>query len=63
MKTTGTFYEQTNPAARLAHGADLLGTVLAAMPTARSFTVEGRQISYAKGDLVACNRCHGRPSL
>jgi hypothetical protein len=40
-----------------------LGTVLAAMPAARTFTVEGNQISYAKGDLVACNRCHGRPSL
>jgi hypothetical protein len=59
----GDFYGQNKAGCKACHGPDLLGTVLAAMPTARTFAVEGRQISYAKGDLVACNRCHGRPSL
>jgi hypothetical protein len=62
MKTTGTFTSKTT-GCKACHGLDLLGTVLAAMPAARTFTVEGNQISYAKGDLVACNRLHGRPSL
>ena len=59
----GDFYEQNKAGCKACHGPGLLGTVLAAMPTARTITVEDNQISYAKGDLVACNRCHGRPSL
>jgi hypothetical protein len=59
----GDFYARNKDGCKACHGPDLLGTVLAAMPIGRTFSVEGRQISYAKGELVACNRCHGRPSL
>ena len=59
----GSFYSRTNPAASLpwhrparhpsredAHCACLLGR-------------RRRRVSFAQGDLVACNRCHSRPSL
>jgi len=59
----GSFYERNKAGCKACHGLDLLGTVLAKMPTNRTFTVEGRQISYVKGDLVACDRCHSRPGL
>jgi cytochrome c553 len=59
----GDFYARNKDGCKACHGPNLLGTVLAAMPIGRTFSVEGRQISYAKGELVACNRCHGRPSL
>lgn len=59
----GGFYNQNKAGCKACHGLDLLGTVLAAMPTARTFAIEGGQVSYARGDRVACNRCHGRPAL
>jgi hypothetical protein len=59
----GDFYENAKSGCKACHGTDLLGTPLARMPTARSFSVEGRQVNYARGDLVRCDRCHSRPGL
>ena len=59
----GDFYGQNKSGCKACHGENLEGTVLARIPADRSFRVEDRTVSYAKGDLVACNRCHGRPSL
>jgi hypothetical protein len=59
----GDLYEQNKPGCKACHGLDLLGTALAKMPTSRVFTVEGRQVSYVKGDFVSCDRCHERPDL
>jgi hypothetical protein len=59
----GSFYEQNKAGCKACHGENLEGTVLARIPADRSFRVEDRTVSLAKGALVACNRCHGRPSL
>jgi hypothetical protein len=59
----GDFYGQNKAGCKACHGENLEGTVLARIPADRSFRVEDRTVSLAKGDLVACNRCHGRPSL
>lgn len=56
-------YTQNKSGCKACHGLDLLGTALAKMPTARTFTVEGRTITYAQGALVRCDRCHERPAL
>jgi len=56
-------YEANKDACKACHGLDLLGTPLAKMPTDRILTLEHTDRSYAKGDLVACNRCHGMPDL
>ncbi len=57
-------YQQDKSGCKACHGTDLLGTVLAKVPTPRTFTVEDRgRVAFAKGDLVACNRCHSRPAL
>jgi len=58
----GIFTGKTKPAASLSRRKPG-GTVLARIPADRSFRVEDRTVSLAKGDLVACNRCHSRPSL
>lgn len=55
------FYERSPDTCRSCHGANLTGTPLAKMPTARSFRVEGRTVAYAMGDLVRCDRCHEMP--
>ena len=59
----GDFYGQNKAGCKACHGENLEGTVLARIPADRSFRVEDRTVSLAKGDLVACNRCHSRPSL
>jgi hypothetical protein len=59
----GQFYTQNKSGCKACHGLDLIGTPLAKMPTSRTFNVEGRSITYARGDLVRCDRCHSRPSL
>ena len=59
----GQFYTQNKNGCKACHGLDLIGTPLAKMPTSRTFNVEGRSITYARGDLVRCDRCHSRPSL
>jgi len=57
------YYENNKNRCKACHGNDLTGTPLAKMPTARSFRVEDKTITYAKGDFVRCNRCHGMPTL
>jgi hypothetical protein len=60
----GSLYQQNKNGCKSCHGTDLLGTPLAKTPIARAFSVEdGGRVSFAQGDIVACNRCHSRPSL
>ena len=60
----GSLYQGDKNGCKACHGTDLLGTVLAKVPTARVFTVEdGGRVTFAKDDLVACNLCHSRPAL
>jgi hypothetical protein len=57
------FYENNKNGCKACHGANLTGTPLARVPVARSFSVEGKTFSYARGDMVRCDRCHGMPDL
>jgi hypothetical protein len=58
----GEFYERNENGCKACHGTDLLGTPLAKMPVARTFRIEDDEIvSFAKNELVGCNRCHGMP--
>jgi hypothetical protein len=57
------YYENSKNNCKACHGRNLTGTPLARMQTPRTFTVEDRTVTFAKGDRVACNRCHGMPSL
>ena len=59
----GDFYERDKAGCKACHGDQLEGTPLAKTAAARSFRVEDNTVTFAKGDLVSCNRCHGRPSL
>jgi hypothetical protein len=59
----GDFYERNKAGCQACHGLELLGTPLAKTAAARSFRAEDRTVTFAKGDLVSCNRCHERPSL
>lgn len=55
------FYENDPNSCRACHGLTLAGTPLARVPVARSFTVDGQARTFAKGDLVRCDKCHGMP--
>ena len=55
------FYENNQSSCQACHGQNLTGTPLAKMPAARTFRVEDQTVTYAKGDLVRCDRCHGMP--
>jgi len=59
----GDFYERDKAGCKACHGLDLMGTPLAKTAAARSFRVEDNTVTFAKGDLVSCNRCHEGPSL
>jgi hypothetical protein len=59
----GDFYERDKAGCKACHGLDLMGTPLAKTAAARSFRVEDNTVTFAKGDLVSCDRCHGIPSL
>ena len=59
----GNFYERDKDGCKACHGLDLAGTPLAKTAALRSFEVEDKTVPFAKGDLVSCDRCHGRPSL
>jgi hypothetical protein len=56
-------YEADKNSCKACHGLNLTGTPLAKMPTSRSFRVEDHTITYVKGDLVRCDKCHGMPEL
>ena len=43
------------------HGADYRGGPLSAVKVARSFSAEGRQVSYQPGQQVGCYDCHDGP--
>ena len=43
------------------HGADYRGGPLSAVKVARSFSAEGRQVSYQPGQHVGCYDCHDGP--
>jgi hypothetical protein len=58
----GRFYQTDPDDCRACHGLDLTGTVLARVPVARTFQVEDEgTVSYVKGELVRCDRCHEMP--
>jgi hypothetical protein len=59
----GDFYERNRAGCKACHGLDLMGTPLAKTAAPRSFSVEENTVTFAKGSLVSCNRCHERPSL
>ncbi len=60
----GEFYERNKKGCKACHGLDLKGTVLAKIPLARIFRVEDDDaVSFAKGELVGCNKCHAIPDL
>lgn len=56
------FYNADKNSCRACHGLTLAGTPLARMPVARSFTIGGQARTYAKGDMVRCDKCHGMPN-
>lgn len=43
------------------HGTNYRGTVLSATKTARSFNVERRTVTFAKGTQIGCYNCHNGP--
>jgi hypothetical protein len=57
----GDFYERNKAGCKACHGLELLGTPLAKTAAARSFRVEDNSETFAKGDLVSCDRCHDNP--
>jgi len=57
------FYENNKSSCKACHGKNLTGTPLAKMPISRTFRAEDKTVTYAKGDLVRCDRCHRMPSL
>ncbi len=57
------FYENNKAGCKACHGLDLMGTPLAKTATARSFRVENKTVTFAKGDLVRCDDCHDMPDL
>ena len=59
----GNFYERDKNGCKACHGLDLMGTPLAKTAASRSFRVEDNTVTFAKGDLVSCDRCHERPNL
>jgi hypothetical protein len=44
------------------HGTDYRGTVLSAALTNRSFRVEDRTVTFAKGQPIGCYNCHNGPN-
>jgi hypothetical protein len=59
----GNFYERDKAGCKACHGHGLAGTPLAKTAAVRSFRDEDGPVTFAKGDLVSCDRCHERPSL
>ena len=57
------FYKNNKNSCKACHGTDLAGTPLAKVPTARTFRLENKTVTYLKGDLVQCDDCHDRPDL
>ena len=57
----GDFYERDKAGCKACHGLDLMGTPLAKTAAVRSFKVEDNSETFAKGDLVSCDRCHDNP--
>ncbi|MEY3219469.1 MAG: hypothetical protein RIT27_826 [Pseudomonadota bacterium] len=55
------FYRQNPDNCRACHGKTLDGSPLSKVAQTRSFNVEGRNVTFNKGDQVACNRCHSKP--
>jgi hypothetical protein len=43
------------------HGATGQGTVLSEAHAARTFSAEGRNVSFSPGTEVGCGHCHGNP--
>lgn len=58
----GDYAEQNTAACAYCHGADYRGGVLSVVKKARSFSAEGRTVSYAAGQKVGCYDCHNGPN-
>jgi hypothetical protein len=43
------------------HGSDYRGSALSEVAMARTFTIEGRTVSFREGHLVSCYDCHNGP--
>jgi len=60
----GAIFKRNENGCKACHGNDLLGTPLSKMPVARKFRIEDDEIvTFAKNELVRCNRCHGMPGV
>lgn len=57
----GDYAEQGTAACAYCHGADYRGSALSTVKTARSFSAEGKTVSYAPGQKVTCYDCHNGP--
>ncbi len=56
-------YARSNLAScQYCHGANYRGTALSQVKMAKSFSVEGRTISFAAGQAVTCYDCHNGPN-
>ena len=45
------------------HGADFRGSFLSAVKMPKTFSVEGRTVSYSAGQQVSCYDCHNGPNV
>jgi hypothetical protein len=57
----GSTAERGASACAYCHGADYRGGALSTAKAARSFSVEGRTVSYTAGQKVGCYDCHSGP--
>ena len=58
------FYRSDPQGCKACHGASLEGTALARVAADRTFNVEeAGTVHLAKGSMVSCDLCHGRPGL
>lgn len=55
------FYEADKKSCQACHGVSLAGTVLSRAAAQRTFSVEGGNVSVAKGTPIGCTLCHEKP--
>ena len=61
VSTHGDVAEAGASACAYCHGADYRGGPLSAASMARTFSIEGRKVSFAAGQQVGCYDCHNGP--
>ncbi|TCJ13035.1 hypothetical protein EZJ19_10730 [Parasulfuritortus cantonensis] len=56
------YAESNKTACAYCHGADYRGSALSTAKAARSFSVEGKTVTYSAGQKVTCYDCHNGPN-